>query len=81
MNKDQATHGLDAIKEGVKGLVDQGTQRVGEIKDKVVEVKDQAMSRGGAILDRTTDFIKANPLKSVAVAFGVGYVGMRLFRR
>ena len=38
------------------------------------------MERGNALLDRSTDFIKANPIKSVAIAFGVGYVLMRIFR-
>jgi ElaB/YqjD/DUF883 family membrane-anchored ribosome-binding protein len=82
MNKDgTAGNGMDAIKEGVRGLVDQGQQKVDEIKHRVVEVKDQAMSRGTQVVDRVTDFIKANPLKAVGIAFGAGYIGMRLFRR
>jgi ElaB/YqjD/DUF883 family membrane-anchored ribosome-binding protein len=44
-------------------------------------VKDQAMARGGQFMDQATSFIQANPLKSVAIAFGVGYIGMRIFRR
>ena len=39
------------------------------------------MTRGNAVVDKATDFIKANPLKAVGIAFGIGYVGMRLFRR
>jgi len=72
---------LGSIKERVKGLVDQGEEKVGRIKTRVIDVKDQAVTRGSAVLDKTTDFIKANPLKSVAIAFGIGYIGMRLFRR
>ena len=72
---------LDAIKGAVKGLVDQGAQKVDEIKTKVVEVKDQAITRGSDMLERATQMIKAHPLKSVAIAFGAGYFGMRLFRR
>ncbi len=72
---------LGHIKESVKGLVDQGHEKVDQIKSKVVDVKDQAVERGGMILDRATDFVRSNPLKSVGIAFGVGYVGMRLFRR
>jgi ElaB/YqjD/DUF883 family membrane-anchored ribosome-binding protein len=71
---------VESIKETMKGLVDQGAQKVDEIKSRVVEVKDQAFNRGGDVLDRATDMIRANPIKSVAVAFAVGYVGMRLFR-
>ncbi len=79
-NSKTAGNGMDAIKEGVRGLVDQGQQKVDELKSRVVEVKDQAMSRGSQVMDRVTDFIMANPLKAVGIAFGAGYIGMRIFR-
>jgi len=72
---------VEGIKESVKGFVDKGEKRAGEIKTRVIEVKDEAMTRGNAVVDKATDFIKANPLKAVGIAFGIGYVGMRLFRR
>jgi ElaB/YqjD/DUF883 family membrane-anchored ribosome-binding protein len=72
---------IEGIKEQVKGLVDKGEKRVDAIRSRVIEVKDQALTRGNAFLDRATDFIKANPMKAVGIAFGVGYIGMRLFRR
>jgi ElaB/YqjD/DUF883 family membrane-anchored ribosome-binding protein len=71
----------DNVKDNVKNLVDQGQEKVSAIKEKVIDVKDQAVTRGEAVLDRTTTFIKANPLKAVGIAFGIGYIGMRLFRR
>lgn len=79
------THGvddkIDSLKETVKGLVDQGAHKVDAIKTKVIEAKDQAYTRGSDVLDRATLLIKAHPIKAVAVAFGAGYLGMRLFRR
>lgn len=72
---------LDSIRDSVKGAVDRGAQRVDAIKNKVVEAKDQAMHRGSEGLERLTEMIKAHPLKAVGIAFGVGYIGMRLFRR
>ncbi|HEU4732838.1 MAG TPA: hypothetical protein VFT22_33315 [Kofleriaceae bacterium] len=72
---------IDSLKETVKGLVDQGAQKVETIKNRVVDAKDQAFTRGNDVLDRAAAIIKANPLKSVAIAFGAGYIGMRLFRR
>ena len=72
---------IEGIKESVKGFVEKGGARADEIKTRVIEVKDQAMTRGNAFVDRAGDFIKANPIKSVGLAFGLGYVGMRLFRR
>jgi len=72
---------IEGIKDSVRGFVDKGEKRAGEIKTRVIEVKDEAMTRGNAVVDKATDFIKANPLKAVGIAFGIGYVGMRLFRR
>lgn len=72
---------MDTLKDKAKGFVDQGAEKVDELKHRVVEVKDQAFAKGSAFLDRATNLIKENPLKSVAIAFGVGYIGMRIFRR
>jgi len=72
---------IEGLRESVKGFVDQGQEKVEAIRTRVVDVKDKAMTRSRAYLDRTTDYIKANPLKAVGIAFGIGYVGMRLFRR
>lgn len=72
---------MDAIKERVSGLVDQGHVKVDQLKAKAIDVKDEAMTRGNKLVDQAADFIRANPLKAVGIAFGVGYIGMRLFRR
>ncbi len=72
---------IEGIKESVKGFVDKGEKRVDEIRTRVVEVKDEAVTRGNKILDQAVTFIKANPMKSVGLAFGFGYFAMRLFRR
>jgi ElaB/YqjD/DUF883 family membrane-anchored ribosome-binding protein len=72
---------LDTLKDKARDIVEQGSEKVDQLKHRVVEVKDQAVARGSAFLDDVTALIKANPLKSIAIAFGVGYIGMRLFRR
>jgi ElaB/YqjD/DUF883 family membrane-anchored ribosome-binding protein len=71
---------IESIKDTVKELVEHGAQKVDAIKSRVVEAKDQAINRGGDALDRATEVIKAHPIKSVAIAFAAGYIGMRLFR-
>ena len=80
-----SSHGIDdkidSLKDAVKSIVDQGASTVGAVKNRVVDLKDQAVTRGGDVVGRVTDLVKANPLKSVAIAFGAGYLGMRLFRR
>ena len=82
-NRDNGTTGtldnrLEDIKDSVKGLVDENRQK---IKNRVIDAKEQVVARGNMYVDRVTDMIKANPLKAVGIAFGVGYIGMRLFRR
>jgi ElaB/YqjD/DUF883 family membrane-anchored ribosome-binding protein len=71
----------NSIQDRVKVIVDQGHEKVDQIKSRVVDVKDQAVNRGNLMLDRATEYIRANPLKAVGIAFGAGYIGMRLFRR
>jgi ElaB/YqjD/DUF883 family membrane-anchored ribosome-binding protein len=72
---------LDSIRDSVKGVVDRGAQKAEAIKNKVVEAKDQALHRSSEGLDRLAELVRAHPLKAVGIAFGLGYVGMRLFRR
>ena len=75
------TSTMENLKETVRGIVDQGQDQMNAIKDRVIDAKRHAVDRGGAYLERFTDLIRANPLKSVGLAFGIGYVAMRLFRR
>jgi ElaB/YqjD/DUF883 family membrane-anchored ribosome-binding protein len=72
---------IDSLRDSMKGVVDQGAQKVDAIKTKLIDVKDEAVSRGGDLLSQTTSLIKANPLKSIGIAFGVGFLAMRLIRR
>lgn len=75
---------IDSLRDGMKGVVEQGSQKVDALKTKVGEIKDEAVSRGHSLMSRATSLIQAHPLKSVAIAFGVGYLGLlgiRLLRR
>lgn len=78
---DTASERVDQIKEKVRGFVDTAEEKAESIKARAIEVKEDAMSRGNALIERAADMIKANPLKAVGIAFGAGYLGMRLFRR
>lgn len=80
-NGNASDNKIGSIQDRVKGLVDQGHEKVDQIKSRVIDAKDQAVTRGNALLDRATEYIRANPLKAVGIAFGAGYIGMRLFRR
>lgn len=77
----QRASGMEGIKEKAKVLVDQSHEKVDQLKHRVMSAKDTAVSRGNVYMDRATTFIRANPLKAVGIAFGIGYLGMRLIRR
>jgi ElaB/YqjD/DUF883 family membrane-anchored ribosome-binding protein len=66
----------DVIQNGVKNI----EERASALKERVIDVKDRAMDRGSAVLEASTKFIRANPVKSVLMAFGAGYILMRLVR-
>lgn len=72
---------IDSIKDSVKGLIDQGQQKATEIKDKVVDFQHKAKDRSTAAIDKVADAIKAHPFAAIGIAFGVGYLTMRLVRR
>jgi ElaB/YqjD/DUF883 family membrane-anchored ribosome-binding protein len=81
MNNRNGTDTADRLDRKLDPLKERVTERVDAIRSRVVDAKNEAITRGNAYLDRATDAIKAHPLKAVGIAFGVGYLGMRLFRR
>jgi ElaB/YqjD/DUF883 family membrane-anchored ribosome-binding protein len=65
---------LDSLKESVRNLVDAGSERMSDVKDTVV-------STGRSGLHRAGDLIKKHPIVAIGVAFGIGYVVIRILRR
>jgi hypothetical protein len=45
-----------------------------------LETTERAITIGNALIERAAVRIRRNPIKSVLLAFGVGYVGTRLIR-
>jgi ElaB/YqjD/DUF883 family membrane-anchored ribosome-binding protein len=54
--------------------------KIVEVRDKVIEVKDTLIDRAGATAEKVRHFARVHPLKAIAIAFAVGYVGMRVTR-
>jgi ElaB/YqjD/DUF883 family membrane-anchored ribosome-binding protein len=77
----EVTHRIDSIKDSVKGLIDQGQHKATQIKDKVVDLQHKAKDRGTVAVDKFSEVIKAHPFAAIGIAFGVGYLAMRLVRR
>lgn len=61
---------MDSLKESVRDLVDAGGERAGAIRDTIV-----------ASTKKTGSLIKSHPVIAIAIAFGVGYIAMRVMRR
>ena len=76
-----ANNRLDSIKSSVRNLVDAGGERAGQLKSKAIDVKDQVVENSSAALSRAGSLIKEHPIAAVAIAFGVGYIAVRLLRR
>jgi ElaB/YqjD/DUF883 family membrane-anchored ribosome-binding protein len=65
----------------VRNLVDAGGERAGQIKSKAIDVKDSVVENGGAALRKTGSLIKEHPIVAIGIAFGVGYIAMRMFKK
>jgi ElaB/YqjD/DUF883 family membrane-anchored ribosome-binding protein len=72
---------MGALKDSVRNLVDAGNERAGHLKDKLIDAKDVAVDRGGAALNRVGALIKEHPIAAIGIAFGVGYLTIRLLRK
>jgi ElaB/YqjD/DUF883 family membrane-anchored ribosome-binding protein len=66
--------------ETVKDKIVEVRDKVIDVKDKVIDVKETLIDRGGATAEKVRRFARAHPLKAIAIAFAVGYVGMRVTR-
>jgi ElaB/YqjD/DUF883 family membrane-anchored ribosome-binding protein len=84
MNKTNNGNGtaapLDSIRDSVKGLVEQGHDKVNAIKDAASDLQHKVTDGGGKAIDNASKLIKDHPFAAVGIAFGVGYILMRMFR-
>ena len=76
-----STGSMDNLKDKAKHLVEQGQEKAGELKDVLVGAKDKVMSKGSDLISSSRNLIVDNPFAAVGIAFGIGYVAMRIFRR
>lgn len=72
---------LDSLKESVRNLVDAGGERAGQLKSKAIDVKDSVFENSEAALKKTSSLIKEHPIAAIGIAFGVGYIAMRMLKK
>ena len=61
---------FDAVKDGVKHFIDAGS-------DRAQDLRDGAMTG----VDRVAKVIQKHPFAAIGIAFGFGYIAMRIARR
>jgi ElaB/YqjD/DUF883 family membrane-anchored ribosome-binding protein len=71
---------LPPIKEAVDEVVSAGAEQLRQIEKDVVEAKNDFVAASKQYLGELEKQVRAAPLASVAIAFGVGYIAMRIFR-
>lgn len=70
--------GKPKVSESVRSFVDQGHETADVIRHRVSDVRDQVKEGGSTMIERTRSYVNTNPLKAVGIAFGAGYLAMRL---
>lgn len=77
MNEFEST-GKPGVTQSVRSFIDQGHQTAEVIRGRVSDVRGQVKHGGSTALERTRSYVNAHPLKAVGIAFGVGYIAMRI---
>ena len=72
---------FDSLKESVRHLVDAGGERAGQLKTKAIDVKDSVVENGEVAIRKAGSLIKEHPIAAIGIAFGVGYIAVRLLRK
>jgi ElaB/YqjD/DUF883 family membrane-anchored ribosome-binding protein len=72
---------LDQLKDTARKLFDAGGERAGQLKNRAIDMKDSVVENSKAGLDRVSAMIKEHPFIAIGIAFGVGYVAIRMFRK
>lgn len=76
-----AENRFDSLKDSVRHLVDAGGERAGQLKTRAIDVKDSVVENGEVAIRKAGSFIKEHPLAAIGIAFGVGYIAMRLLKK
>lgn len=85
MSKNGTTTGfddrVDQLKESVRGMVDFGGDRASALKERLGDVKDTVVSGGRSGINKVGSLIKDHPIAAIGIAFGIGYLAIRIARR
>ncbi len=65
----------------IKRLVEQAQDVIGQLGSRFSDTRDKVMQESKSLLSSTRSLIREYPLLTIASAFGIGYLMVRLFRR
>jgi hypothetical protein len=69
---------VPAANDSSQAAVDQDANPIEAVRGRLVELADEARQRGEALAERARDLASTRPLTAVVVAFGAGYLAMRI---
>ena len=72
---------FDAVKESMRNFVGAGGERASQFKSRAIDVKDAFVEGGSTALHKTGYFIRRHPFVAIGIAFGVGYIVMRVVKK
>jgi len=72
---------MDSLRESMRGLVGFSSERADALKERLREATDTFMEKGDTAVRRIVELVKQHPVASLGVAFGVGYLVVRIARR
>ncbi len=85
MNKNGSSSAIDDrmgnLKDSVRNLVDASGDRANQIKERLADAKDVAFDKGSAALGRVSALVKEHPIAAIGIAFGIGYLAVRMLRK
>ena len=70
---------IDTVSDLAEEAVDKTTRATNQAADKPVEKGDQLRSAEQRLLKETSDYVRDNPLTSVGIAIGVGFLLSKFF--
>lgn len=85
MNKNGTGSAIDDrmgnLKDSVRNLVDASGDRANQIKERLADAKDVAFDKGSAALGQVRALVKEHPIAAIGIAFGIGYLAVRMLRK
>lgn len=72
---------FEALKQSMRHLVEAGNDTAAALKDRMIDVKDSAVSGTKSGINRMGGLIKDHPIAALVLAFGIGFVAIKLIRR